>query len=86
VALLTLAVFGLAYLLSAGFTDFRWYRKYKGGKWERWPVRFDGIALTFWIPVKDWTPAGEYPYVHCYGTPILEEDGVPLVIRFKRPR
>jgi hypothetical protein len=56
----------------------RWYRKRKGGKWERWYVDHPVVA-DLWHPVERWTMGRfERPSPLCRGRPTLEEDGLPL--------
>lgn len=50
-------------------TRFRWYRRWKGGRWEQWYVDFPvcGVA-RFHNP-----PQGRRPMSLCRGTPDVED-------------
>lgn len=57
--------------LDALFAGFRWYRRLRGGHWERWWVD-PPVASDVWIQ----NPHGRRPGL-CYGTPICEDYTTP---------
>jgi len=60
-------------LLDALFAGFRWYRRMRGGHWERWYVDAP-VAADVWLR----QPHGRRPGL-CYGTPRCEEYAAPSV-------
>lgn len=60
--------------LNVLFADFRWYRKWRGGKWELWWV--DVVYCDSWHPVTEFSRiAGVRPTAICRGTPTEENWG-----------
>lgn len=56
------------------FSGFRWWRRYCGGKWERWWV--DVVYCDSWHPVTEFSRIyGDRPTAICRGTPIEEDWG-----------
>jgi hypothetical protein len=53
------------------FSNFRWYRKLIGGKWEQWWL--EGPYIEKWFRVHTFT--GDYmrPDPACRGTPVCED-------------
>jgi len=64
-----------------GLGNRRWYRKLKGGKWERWYADYPVVA-DVWYRVDQWTNlnvvTGPRPGGLLRGRPTLEQDGVRL--------
>lgn len=61
-------------VLDVLFTEFRWWRRLRGGKWERWWV--DVVYSDSWHPVTEFSRlAGCRPTAICRGTPIEEDWG-----------
>ena len=50
-------------------SGFRWYRRLRGGHWERWWVD-PPVACDLWLQ----NPHGHRPGM-CHGTPVCEEYG-----------
>ncbi len=54
------------------FSRFRWYRRRRGGHWERWWV--DMVYSDIWHPVPECSLiTGERPTSLCRGTPACED-------------
>ncbi len=61
------------WLLDSFFDRFRWYRRWRGGKWELWYVD-DPMHADIWHQVPEFARiSGERPNPICRGTP-KEED------------
>lgn len=57
--------------LGLFLSEWRPFRRWVGGKWERWYV--DVVHSVLWHPVTDWSDADRRPTVICRGTPTREE-------------
>lgn len=52
--------------------DFRWYRKWRGGRWERWWI--DDVHCFAWFQ----NDGPERPHPLCRGTPVVEDYRDPI--------
>lgn len=62
-------------LFKAFLSEFRWYRKYHGGKWEKWYL--DPCDGWVWIDVRDWFKDTNLRPQACWLGPDFEEEGAP---------
>lgn len=59
-------------LIDILFSDFEFYRKWKGGKWEYWTM--EGPVWCEWFQVKEFTGIyNKRPHESCRGSPICED-------------
>lgn len=60
------------WLVSYLFDRYQWFRRWRGGHWERWWM--DAIQSALWMRVDECSyVSGRAPYALCRGTPTCEE-------------